>query len=503
VPAALARLSESPAGRRWSGAALLAMVTLLALGLRLRGLWDAELDIDEGATWYFAGLTLADQWGEIGAQETNPPLFYTLAHLVRALGATAEQERLLSVLAGTACVPLGYLLARRMAGRFAGFAAALLIALSAVQIETSQYARTYAALAVAALAALLAVQRLLAGGGMPARAGFVAAALAALYLHNTAVLLVTACNLLVFLAWLADPARARGFLLRWIGINAAVLVGYAPWIAVVTDQSLHTLAHFWLAPPTLAAFRYEVMNTFALRYLSWGEPYADWFFLVLLAAGIAGAWRTRFAPALAVAVLAGVPLASFAISQWRPIMNGKTLLWLMPVGLVCVGAGCASLGRLRWPALALAAGLEAAAVAHAPEPFRVDWPALAARIAAQQRDGAALVVGPEIVAFMLDHYGLHHGLPAGAVPTFTWGRHAAWFPQAAAPELPPERARAVLGGFAHVWVVTNGALGHDPAALRAQLDCAFTVGEQAPPGGHLAVLRLDRRPAPACDQGGL
>lgn len=471
----------------------LALITLLGLALRLYRLSDAELTFDEGATWYFSARPLADLWGGPARLETNPPLFYTLAHWFRAVGAVAEDERLISVVCGTACIPLVFLLGSRLAGRFAGLGAALLLALSAAQIGTSQDARAYAGLTAAALVMALAVQRLLAGGGIAAWAAYVLASLAALYLHNTAVLLVAACNLMVLLAWPARPWR--GFLARWALANALILVGYAPWITVVIDQSLHALAHPWLQQPTLTSFRYEVMNTFALRFLAWGGPVADILFLGLLAAGAAATRRVPFARALAATMIVGVPVASFVVSQWRPIMNGKTLLCLITFGLVFVAAGCAALRRARLPALLLAAGLEGAATLHAFA-GRGDkgWAAMAELLASEAHDHDALVVSPAFLGFMLDYYGL----PAGSLPAFSFGRQVAWYPPAAAPPLPEDRPLAVLGGFARIWLVTTEA-ATGTQDLRTRLACAFAPRDVTPPGAALRLVVFEQRAAPTCN----
>ena len=473
-------------------AIFLTLATLLGLALRLRGLWDAELTYDEGATWYFAGLSLPALWGPGARLETNPPLFYALAHVVRAIGATAEDERLLSVAAGTACIPLTFLLAARIGGRFAGVGAALLVAVSAASIGMGQDARAYAMLSVAGLAALLAVRRVLDGGGMLAWAWYVVAALAALYLHNTAVLLVAACNGAFFAAWL--PRRPAELLWRWGLANAVVLVGWLPWAGLVLEQARHALAHFWLARPTLSDFRYEVFNTFAVRFLDMAQPFADLAVLGLLAFGVFATRRAPFARALAVCVLVGVPLASFAVSQWRPILNGKTLLWLVPVGLTFVAVGCAALPRWRLAALGGVLALHLLATgqffhARAPEGTIATVEFLTRAAGAED----ALVLAPRFLAFML----AYQGLPPGSLPAYAMGDAAPWFPDAAAPSLSPEDALARLRTFPRVWLAVRGQ-PEVARALSERLDCAFVRTDIALPPGAVRLLRFERRAAPSC-----
>ena len=471
---------------------LLALLSLLGLALRLHGVWATELTYDEGATWYFAGLSLPALWGPETRLEPNPPLFYALAHMLRAVGGTGEQERLLSVAAGTACIPLTFALARPMGGRFAGFAAAALVAVSAGAIGMSQDARAYAALSVAALLALLAVRRILAGAGMRAYLGYALAALAALYLHNTAILLVAACNGIFVMVWwrLRAPHAWR----RWVLANAAVLAGWLPWAGRVVDQAEHALAHFWLARPTLGDFRYEVLNTFAVRFLHAGEPFADLAVLGLLAWGVRATRRDPFARALAVCVLAGVPLASFAVSQWRPILNGKTLLWLVPVGLAFVAAGCAALPRWRFAALG---GVLALHLLATGQFFRARPPegavAAAAFLAQTAIADEALVVAPRFLAFML----AYQGLPPGALPAYAMGDAAPWFPDTAAPSLPLEDALARLRRFPRVWLAVRGQPEVE-RGLSERLACAFVRTDIALPPGAVRLVRFERRAAPSC-----
>jgi uncharacterized membrane protein len=134
---------------------MLPAAMVLGVALRLYQLLSLDLQYDESATSYFASLPWSDLWGPPALLETNPPLYYCLAWLVRRAGGDIEQLRLISALAGVLCIPVAWMLAKRLAGRFAAGAAALLVATSATQIGISQLARAYALLALAVLTALL------------------------------------------------------------------------------------------------------------------------------------------------------------------------------------------------------------------------------------------------------------------------------------------------------------------------------------------------------------
>src|SRR5258708_3448032 len=98
-------------------------------------------------------------WGSPALLEPNPPLFYSLAWLVIHAGGSAEHIRYVSVIAGSLCVPVAWLIARHAAGDLAGASAALLVATSPPHIAISQYARAYALLVLCVMFAFLCVVR--------------------------------------------------------------------------------------------------------------------------------------------------------------------------------------------------------------------------------------------------------------------------------------------------------------------------------------------------------
>ncbi len=129
------------------------------LFLRCFHVQSHELQYDEAATAYFAGLPWADLWGGPAVLEPNPPLFYALAWLVTHAGGSAGDIRFISVAAGVLCIPLAWAIMRRIAGEFAAAAAALLVATSPQHIAISQYARAYALLILFLLCAFYCLLR--------------------------------------------------------------------------------------------------------------------------------------------------------------------------------------------------------------------------------------------------------------------------------------------------------------------------------------------------------
>ncbi len=459
--------------------------------LRCIGVGTAPLEFDEAASWYFAGLPWGDLVGEAAVLEPNPPLFYAAVHLVRLVFGDGEAAlRLPSVLAGVACIPVAAGIARRLGGPVAGIAAALLVASSATLVVSSQYARAYSMLTLAGLLVLAAALRLVAAtrrgepGGAWAWAGFVGAGAAALYLHNTAVLMMAAVDLVMIAAWVAAPGRPPGFAVRWVGANLVIAAAFAPWVPVMVHQSVTTLAAFWLARPGFAELRYGVLGVYAQPYARFAQPIPD---LVTLGAGAFGLFVRRRDPALialVVFVLIGVPLATFGISQWRPLMNGKTLLWLAPVFLVVAGVGCAGLRRLAVPATAVLLAVQVAGCWSFLQ-SRPDegYPGLAALLRAEVREGDVLYLSSPELEPALRYYGWSGDRAASfarPVPG-TWNRH---------PVSRPLAVERIGAGAGRVYVVSRSLPALQEQAAEALQGRMVEVARRRFGQNRLPILEL-------------
>ena len=93
---------------------VLSLLTLLALGLRLIRLSYQPLWWDEGWSLYFATTNVRNML-ELTAVDIHPPLYYLLLHFwIRLFGPGLISVRFLSVLIGTATIPLLYAAGRRL-----------------------------------------------------------------------------------------------------------------------------------------------------------------------------------------------------------------------------------------------------------------------------------------------------------------------------------------------------------------------------------------------------
>jgi hypothetical protein len=149
------KLIKRLAERRWPELGIL----ILAFGLRAWLLGEASIWWDEGlAVWAtrkpFVETTL---WT---AGDVHPPLFFwTLWAWLRMAGQSPYALRFISLIWGMLTVALGMRLARHLAGRNAGLAAGLLLAIGPYPIHWSTELRMYMLAGLCVLAAVFAALR--------------------------------------------------------------------------------------------------------------------------------------------------------------------------------------------------------------------------------------------------------------------------------------------------------------------------------------------------------
>jgi mannosyltransferase len=137
-------------------------VTVLAaavriLGLDAKGFWE-----DEASTVLLLHMDFGDMLSAIPDGERTPPLYYLMAWpWTRLFGYGEVGVRSLSVLIGTAVVPMSYLAARELVTKRAGFVVATLVAVNPLLVWYSQEGRAYSLLVLTSAIALFFFARAL------------------------------------------------------------------------------------------------------------------------------------------------------------------------------------------------------------------------------------------------------------------------------------------------------------------------------------------------------
>lgn len=335
----------------WIGA----MLGLMALALLARVLHlDTEsLWLDELASVQFAKEPVAQLWSQWMAQETNPPLYYTLLHeWIGVFGDSDAALRAMSVLAGVAVVLVGARVAREIFTVSAAYWALAFLSVCSTQIYYSNEARPGIFTQLAALAALLgAVQFITAAcqhgprprGWVAPWALYIVSTTVALYLHTTMFVLPLTLGITVgMLILLRASAPLRWRILGWwIAANALCVVAWAWWIQITLAQ-IHGGANAnisWMVVPTLRDLIVVSARLYGTRSLGVANALTA---LVFMALVVAAMRRSRWTPAQVTVVAAAVlpPIVLWLVSQFKPIFMERTALWSQGAFLVLM-AGAA------------------------------------------------------------------------------------------------------------------------------------------------------------------
>jgi hypothetical protein len=260
--------AREPAGSRTTQVPVLALVAVTVVGAVLRVIVAHQsVFADELSTYWISVthglsgvLSLMYSTGRIQHAEITPPLSFLASWLSTRPGSTVELLRAPALLAGTATIPLVYLLGRRSVGRRAGLVAATVTALSPFMIYYSAEARAYGLMMFLLTASTLSMLLAIDTRRRRYWVLYAVCAAAAFYTHYTSAF-VLAVQLL-WLLW-AEPQSRRPALIA--AVAAAALV--VPWIpGLIADLRSPTLPILSaLSPFTFNAVRVDIQH-WALGY---------------------------------------------------------------------------------------------------------------------------------------------------------------------------------------------------------------------------------------------
>jgi hypothetical protein len=244
---------------------LVGAVTVIGLLLRLPSFGDALFGDEVGAYWIVTGRSLGQVIHLLSGHspELNPPFWFVLAWASEKLfGNSAHALKLVSLLAGTATIPMTYVLGRITLGVRAGVVAAALVALSPFLIFYSTEARPYAVLALLSVLSTIALVSALETGSRRWWALYALFACGVAYTHFTGVFLLGAQFVWALIAY---PGTRRALVIS----TAAGAIGFLPWLPslIRTARSPETKLYEALDPFGLQAIRTD------LGHWAIGHPY--------------------------------------------------------------------------------------------------------------------------------------------------------------------------------------------------------------------------------------
>ncbi len=333
--------------------------TLAGFALRLQRLNFQPLWGDEGWSFYFAGQPLP-QLLALTAADIHPPLYYTLLKVwLFIIGPGPEEARFLSVILGTALIPVVAVLGQRLFDRRVGATAAAVTALMPLAVYYSQEVRMYGLVTLLGAMSVYAFSRVTqpcqlskVSSRTPAKWSFlyIVSTTAALYTMYYAIFipLLQLLYLLVIYFQQKDH-RAR----RPIGLvfTLFIYVGllYLPWVIYAGPRLVSYVQNKRVVegylPYNLIHFLGDHVVAFSLGHLPaplQGYVWAALPFALVAALGfVAGLLRRRTSLSLYLYLLLPL-LAGYLINQifpFTPPYYERTLLLAAPAYWLLIAAG--------------------------------------------------------------------------------------------------------------------------------------------------------------------
>lgn len=482
----------------WHALGWLCPILLAGFALRVWHMDSKSLWIDEAFSVWVGRQPVESTLDWLVRIDQHPPLYYLLLHMWMRIGDDPFSVRLFSALVSTLNVPLLYRLARRLAGWRVGLLAAALLALSPFHVQFAQETRMYALLCLEATVLMWATVVLLQTRSSQdlgdlrkglAWCGVLLGSAAALWTHNTAVLLVLAVNLVVLGVelgswWEGRLQGARGLVARttegvletptagffrhWLLAQVGVLLLWSPWLPGFFAQSRAVYRSFWLVAPTTQV----VLETVARLLCAFLPDRLGWVWVVWAGYGLLlllGAYRLRQRPGTlyAMLVLFAVPIVGeWLISFVRPIFYDRTLIWASLPLYVLLALGLRQLRYRSWATAATVAvlTLNLLSIRHYDlHVHKEGWDEAAAYVAAEAEGGDLILFHATWIQLPFDYY--FYGDPSleeRGVPVDLFDR-GTLEPEMTEADVDP--LRALIRGRDRVWLVYSHYWYTDPQRL--------------------------------------
>ncbi len=357
--------------------ALAATIACVAFALRMYGIGDKSIWLDEAWSWRAASLSFGDMvdWT---AADRHPPLYYAvLSMFVDAFGDAEAMLRLPSALASAASVGLLLYVGWRTGGWPLAAVAGGLLAVHPTHIEFAQEARMYPLMGLLALASTVALAAVIDRPAIWRAAAYAVLLTAMLYTHYSSVLVIGVhiALLAAFTVWKWRD-NGRSVATYGLGAIAVAVIAFAPWYGNFMESAREGVGH--LPEPS---WRLADLVFSSLLGLQRADDLWLAIALPLVAFGVYGVSKRVKDPYVAcVAAIALVPLMQFAVSWLRsPVLDARQaspyiagFAFVAAVGLVEAGQYVADLfsrRRIATP-VAAAAGVFVGALMIAAI---VDW----------------------------------------------------------------------------------------------------------------------------------
>ena len=499
------------AAQAWPAADIAWMLFVLCIGLlaRLLHIERQPFWLDEALTFQRIHLGTGSLITDSYANRHMPSYFLLLQWLSQFDPASA-MLRIPSALFGTLSAGMVFVIARRVGGRSAAIVAGLLMALSPLQVQYGQEARSYTLVTLLITIALWGLVRL---AQNPLRASldirhpdfdwcgwvsYLLGTIGALDVLGNAAPWLLAANASLFLIWRSlrhepSPGPCSSFRRHWLLSLAIILACCIPFYsAILAANDSRILQNFnWIPPLSWQSLKVAAKSVYLMRMaavvrfsvLPTAVPLLG---LLVAMLGAAGVWRMRGRLEGRVLLLgfAMLPLLLLVISLIKSMVLPRYILWSAAPFFVLAGIGAAALPRRLLP-VAVTVLMLVCVVNLAPV-YRIEtkprWDMAAATLAAEVRPGDTVFTGDPNAPTMLAVLQPKGTAPIGTTALVT-------------SQLDVALARWKQGS--RVWAVNGrSALGQreDLEAFKDRTAALGTPTLQIPEGREITILMF---PAPA------
>jgi mannosyltransferase len=406
----------------------LLIVVLIGLAARLLHIDSQPFWLDEALTYQRIHLRLDNLIAD-SFSNRHMPSYFLMLQALSPFDPNNAGLRIPSALFGTASIAVVFTIARRVAGRGAAVVAALLMALSPLQVQYGQEARSYTLVTLLITVALWGLVRLAQSPRYAAldfrhpkfeRFGwgaYVIGTIGALDVLGDAAPWLLAANLSLYLIWRGLRAphgmeASLGFRRNWLLSAALILIFCAPfYAAILAFSDGEMLQKFdWIPPLSWQSLRVAAKSAYLMRMAAvvrfsivpTAVPLLG--VLVALLGGI-GLYRMRDRLEGRVLLLgfALLPLLLTAVSLVKSMVLPRYILWSAAPFFILAGIGAAALPRRMQPmaltGLLLLCTINLLPIYHTETKPR--WDRAAATLAARVRAGDTVFTGDTNAPTML------------------------------------------------------------------------------------------------------
>jgi len=344
-----------------------------------------------------------------------PVVFHFLVHFwVPLVGRGELQIRLISALAGIVVIPLLFWLGREMFDARTGLLAAALGTGLPLHVSVSHEARMYTLLALFTTLSVGFLHRAWRDGRRNNWIAYVVFSLLALYTHNWALLVVASQGVWGLFRLLWNRAERERFR-AWFLSEAAIGLGYVPWLPVLVKQNGHlVVAGSWLSQGSRLGNLFRIANEMT-GMAFFGGRYYLWLLLFFLGTFVlvrereSLAFQVDMKPAqtLMLACIAGpLLLAAFLTGSGLGVVPSYATMAVYPALCLLLARGILGL-RLR-PLMVIAVAIIALLWARVLIP-QIGRPTsslreVAAFVQQNSRPGDVIVIAPDYLATTFNYY---------------------------------------------------------------------------------------------------